>query len=70
MSNIASVHRFMGDVALSIGGGETVYLSVHQASVLSDALARCAVDIPKTAFTASKFGTINIGKETGQRRQG
>ena len=67
--NIASIHRFGESVAVHVGDGQTVYLSRHQAAVLSDALARCARNIADKSFADSEFGTINIGRDPSQRGQ-
>jgi hypothetical protein len=68
--SIATVYRLMDDIALQTGDGDPVYLSVHQASVLSDTLARAAIEAATVPFTKSEFGTVSIRRDARRRNQG
>lgn len=56
----AQVHRFREFVAVSIGKGETLYLTHEQATRLGSALVNCAADVHVRQFQASTFSTWEL----------
>lgn len=60
MKTIASVHRFKDTVAVYVGGGETVYLTVKEAAALAAAVQKCKRDILKSSFVDSGFYKVCI----------
>lgn len=56
----AQVHRHGAKVAISLPGGETVYLTSADAQQISDALRAAAIDINKRSFVNSEFSAVVI----------
>jgi len=56
----ANVHRFRDTVAVSVGTGETTYLSPAQARQLARALYVAARDVEHVEFIESKVVTKTI----------
>jgi hypothetical protein len=53
------VHRFNDAVAVWVGTGQTVYMSVKQAEALAKALRTAAKSIKTERFVDSTCGTAN-----------
>jgi histidinol dehydrogenase len=66
MKTLASVHRFKDMVAVYIGGGETVYLSVKEAGALAAAIQKCKRDILCGSFIESKFHKVSMERPEGR----
>ncbi len=62
-NNIASVHRFRNKIAVYLGAGETVYLSVSQTRKLIEGLTRCADSVESESFCDSSFGILEVEAE-------
>ena len=63
-TTIAIVHRFRDKVAVSVGEGETVYLTPAQAMHMSKAISDCAIDtFWHPDFCASQFQPVEISEE-------
>jgi len=54
------LHRFRGDVAISLGQGETAYLTPVIARKVAAALRACAKDIGAHEFYKSQFATVRF----------
>ena len=63
MSNSAQIHRFGEKVAIYIGTGETVYLSIDEAKQISQAMDDCIHDVSCFSFQDSKFKTFSLEGE-------
>jgi hypothetical protein len=63
----AQIHRFGNKIALSLGTGETFYLSPFDAKRIAKFLAEYAKDVEKNSFAKSKIGTIGMTIETDFR---
>lgn len=59
MANI-QVHRFRDMVAVSVGFGETVYLTPDESAAFGSAVVNCAADTKVRKFEYSNFGTFSI----------
>lgn len=58
---MAQIHRFGDKVAVYLGSGETVYLTVKEAVAISNAIINCAGDIgDNQSFADSQCGTFNL----------
>ena len=57
----ARVHRFRSYVAVSIGNGETVYLSAATARELASELNKCVDDVNLRTFQESTYIPTKIG---------
>lgn len=57
----AQIHRFRDKVAMSLGTGETVYLTPEFARTLGQQLLRYADDCEARAFVDSPLGTQTWG---------
>lgn len=66
----AQVHRFADYVAVSLPGGETVYLEPRAAQAIAKAMNACARDIKAAGFTSSGFITQQIELKNGGSRFG
>lgn len=53
----ASIHRYRDKVAIYLGEGKTIYLTVRDAEFIAQALDDCATDIRNVNFTNSEFTT-------------
>jgi hypothetical protein len=63
MRTIANVHRFRDKVAVSVGNGETTYLTWREASKLAEMLTECTISVLAEDFVDSTFGNRNIERE-------
>lgn len=57
---MAQIHRFRECVAVSLGTGETVYLTPVEAKKIAKAMRACALEIDKKSFADSTVGTVNV----------
>ena len=64
MKTIASVHRFVDQVAVYVGDGNTTYLTAKQARALARALRDCAKSVVDEKFFESSFGTRDVPEVT------
>lgn len=65
----AQVHRFGDAIALYIGTGETVYLSVKDARKLSGAINRTARSVERETFIKSTCGTFHLEAECARGKE-
>jgi hypothetical protein len=63
---LARVHRFRGEVAVSLLLGPTAYFDPAVARVLAAALIQAATDCERVDFCESKFQTVAIMGEAGK----
>lgn len=54
---MAQVHRFNDAVAVSLGSGDTVYLTPKDALNIAKAIERAGADIVRREFTKGMFRT-------------
>ena len=64
MKTVASVHRFVDQVAIYVGDGNTTYLTAKQARALARALRDCARSVVNEKFFESSFGTREVPRVT------
>jgi hypothetical protein len=60
------VHRFGDAVAVSIGTGETVYLTMQQARMIGKEISACAEDVNIYEFCLSPYKTFHLDWATNE----
>lgn len=54
------IHRFRDTVAIHIGTGQTVYISVNEAERIAEQLLHCVGDVQEFSFQDSKYKTYDL----------
>ena len=65
---MSNVHRFHDAVAVSVGDGNTTYLTPDEASELSVLLQSCAQDVMDRPYVKSTFDSTEVPETQNAQR--
>lgn len=64
----SNIHRFGDCVAVSVGNGDTTYLTPAQAIELTKAIQECVRDIKHYKFSSGQFNSVSIDIDSESNR--